>query len=157
MWGSVLLNLERPQDAKCCMNRDNDFKQLGLHLISYQVILVVLPDHQHDALGVGQLGVVHHVQALGGVLLVGLVVDQAGKVSLLAEELDHKELVPLVPGQREQEGVELFKSLLSFISISRIYWSSTTLTCISLKVCAGITAATASCNNLHSYPASHKS
>ena len=90
-------------------------KQLGLHLISYQVILVVLPDHQHDPLGVSQLGVVHHVQALGGVLLVGLIVDQAGEVSLFPKELNNKELIALIPGKGEQEGVELFKPLLKVI------------------------------------------
>ena len=130
-------------------------KQLGLHLISYQVIFVVLPDHQHDPLGVGQLGVVHHVQALGGVLLVRLVVDQTGEVSLLPEELNHKELVALVPGKREQEGVEFFKPLLRVIFRYQERVGAAELhshlTCITLKVCAGITAATASCNNLHSY------
>ena len=130
-------------------------KQLGLHLISYQVIFVVLPDHQHDPLGVGQLGVVHHVQALGGVLLVSLVVDQTGEVSLLPEELNHKELVALISGKGEQEGVEFFKPLLRVIfryqeSVGAADLNSH-LTCITLKVCAGITAATASCNNLHSY------
>ena len=90
-------------------------KQLGLHLISYQVIFVVLPDHQHNSLGVGQLGVVHHVEALGGVLLVRLVVDQTGEVSLLPEELNHKELVALISGKGEQEGVEFFKPLLRVI------------------------------------------
>ena len=87
-------------------------KQLGLHLISYQVIFVVLPHHQHHPLGVGQLGVVHHVEALGGVLLVRLVVDQAGEVRLLAKELDHEELVALVPGKGEEESVELLKPFL---------------------------------------------
>ena len=54
----------------------------------------------------------HHVEALRGVLLVGLVVDEAGEVRLLAQELDHKELVTLIPGQGEEEGVELLKPLL---------------------------------------------
>ena len=130
-------------------------KQLGLHLISYQVIFVVLPDHQHDSLGVGQLGVVHHVQALGGVLLVGLIVDQTGEVSLLPEKLNNKELVALISRKGEQEGVELFKPLLKdiFRYQERVGAAelNSHLTCITLKVCAGITAATASCNNLHSY------
>ena len=80
--------------------------------MSHQNVLVVLPDHQHDPLGLGHLGVVHHVEALGRVLLVRLVVDEAGEVRLLAQELHHEELIALVPREREQEGVELLKPLL---------------------------------------------
>ena len=43
---------------------------------THQAVLVVLPHHQHHPLGVGQLGVVHHVQTLGRVLLVSLGVDE---------------------------------------------------------------------------------
>ena len=54
----------------------------------------------------------HHVETLGRVLLVRLVVDEAGEVRLLAQELHHEELVALVPREREQEGVKLLKPLL---------------------------------------------
>ena len=39
---------------------------------THQNILVVLPHHQDDALGLGQVGIVDHVEALGSVLLVSL-------------------------------------------------------------------------------------
>ena len=42
-----------------------------------------------------------------------LVVDQAGEVSFLTQELDNKELVSLVSWKRKQEGVELFKTFLA--------------------------------------------
>ena len=39
---------------------------------TYQNILIILPHHQDDTLGVGQVWVVDHVQALGCVLFVSL-------------------------------------------------------------------------------------
>ena len=115
--------------------------------MSHQNVLVVLPDHQHHPLGLGQLGVVHHVETLGRVLLVRLVVDEAGEVRLLAQELHHEELVALVPREREQEGVELLKPLLrranKKISIGCCHFQLK-LTCITWKVAVGMTAATAS-------------
>ena len=39
---------------------------------THQNVLIELADHKDDPLGLGQLGVVEHAQALGGILPVGL-------------------------------------------------------------------------------------
>ena len=79
---------------------------------TYQDIFVKLSNHKNNPLLLQQLSVVHHAKTLRSIFLVRLVVDQAGEVSFLTQELNNKELVSLVSWKRKQEGVELFKTFL---------------------------------------------
>ena len=57
-------------------------------IATHQNILVVLPHHQHDALGLCQVSIVDHVEALWGVLLVGLKNIGLKKVPTFEDHVD---------------------------------------------------------------------
>ena len=57
-------------------------------IATHQNILVVLPHHQHDALGLCQVSIVDHVEALWGVLLVGLKKILLKKIPTFVDHVD---------------------------------------------------------------------